>query len=326
MERVRWGIIGCGDVCEKKSGPAFHVCEGSELRAVMRRDADKARDFAHRHGVARWYADADALIGDPDVDAVYIATPPSAHADYVMRVAAAGKPAYVEKPMAVTHAQCVSMLDACERAGVKLFVAYYRRMLPVFVKVKALLDANAAGTVRMVRADLWHPPRAGDMDPREQHWHVRPAISGGGYLFDLGSHLLDILDFFFGPAVAVKAHVVNQAGWYDAEDAACASLKFASGVIGSLSFCFTADAAARTDRIEIVGSEGSISFSCFANNPVVLNRPEGREEFAAPLPEHVQQPLIQTIVDELRGRGCCPSTGVSGARTSLVLDQMVHAA
>src|SRR5688500_4072884 len=107
MDEIRWGIIGCGDVTEVKSGPGFQKARGSALVAVMRRDRAKAEDFARRHGVPRAYTDAEALIADPDVDAVYIATPPSSHRALALQVAAARKPCLVEKPMAMTHDECV---------------------------------------------------------------------------------------------------------------------------------------------------------------------------------------------------------------------------
>ena len=145
---IRWGIIGVGDVTEVKSGPGFQKAEHSALVAVMRRDAAKARDYAERHHVPRWYDDAKALIHDAEVDAVYIATPPNVHLDYTQMAAAAGKPVFVEKPMARTYAECQQMIDACRRAGVPLWVAYYRRRLPRFLKIKALVESGAIGEVR----------------------------------------------------------------------------------------------------------------------------------------------------------------------------------
>ena len=126
---IRWGIIGCGEVCEVKSGPAFVKCAGSTLVAVMRRDGAKAGDYARRHGVRKWYDDAEKLIRDPEVDAVYVATPPGTHEHYALRVAtaAAGKPCYVEKPMARSYVECARMVEAFRAAGRPLFVAYYRR-------------------------------------------------------------------------------------------------------------------------------------------------------------------------------------------------------
>ena len=134
MRTVRLGIIGCGNVTEVKSGPGFQKAKDSSLVAVMRRTGELAQDYAGRHDVPRWYADAEALIGDPEVDAIYIATPPSSHKEYVILAARAGKPIYVEKPMARTHAECQAMIAICREAGVPLYVAYYRRALPRFLK------------------------------------------------------------------------------------------------------------------------------------------------------------------------------------------------
>ena len=161
MEKVRWGIIGVGNVTERKSGPGFQQAERSELVAVMRRNGDLAADYARRNNVPRWYDDADELINDPQVDAVYVATPPSSHKEYVIRAARAGKPVYVEKPMARTAAECEEMMSACEEAGVGLFVAYYRRALPRFVTVKELMDGGWVGQLRSVSVRNERPAPVG---------------------------------------------------------------------------------------------------------------------------------------------------------------------
>src|SRR5262249_27928472 len=145
MDIVRWGIVGCGDVTEVKSGPGFQKARDSALVAVMRRDAAKAADFAKRHNVPRWYADADQLIGDPEVDAVYIATPPGTHEFYAMKVLAAGKPCYIEKPMSRNAAEARRITDAFAKKGIPLFVAYYRRAMPRYEKVRDLLKLGVLG-------------------------------------------------------------------------------------------------------------------------------------------------------------------------------------
>ena len=321
MRTIRWGIIGCGDVTEVKSGPALQRAAHSALVAVMRRDGARARDYAERHGVPRWYDDADALIRDPEVDAVYVATPPGSHAEYTVRAARAGKPVYVEKPMARDHAECVAMIDACRAARVPLFVAYYRRALPRFLEVKALLDDGAIGEVRFVSVALCQPPAAEDRDPATLPWRVDPAIAGAGRFLDLASHTLDFLDYALGPIADVAGHASNQAGLYPAEDIVTASWRFASGVHGTGTWCFTA--GDRRDVTEIVGSAGRIAFSTFDASPIVLTTERGIEQFAIDYPPHIQQPLIQTVVDALNGVGACPSTGESGARTSWVMDGML---
>ena len=139
MSKIGWGIIGCGDVTEVKSGPGFQKANNSELVAVMRRNDELAKDYARRHNVPRWYDDAEKLINDPDVNAVYVATPPSNHKQYTLMAAEAGKPIYVEKPMALNAKECSEMIEACKTAGVPLFVAYYRRALERFLKIKELI-------------------------------------------------------------------------------------------------------------------------------------------------------------------------------------------
>ncbi len=245
MDRVRWGIIGCGDVTEKKSGPAFQLAGGSELVAVMRRNGELARDYARRHNVPRWYDTADALIHDPGVDAVYVATPPSSHRDYVIAAARAGKPVYVEKPMALNYRQCGEMIAACESAHVPLFVAYYRRALPRFLKAKSLVDEGAIGKPRAVNIRLFQP--VSDADRRGiRHWRVDPAVAGGGYFVDLAPHTLDLLQYFFGPITAATGASANQGHLYEADDAVSASFVFANGVLGAGIWSFQASEDADT--------------------------------------------------------------------------------
>jgi predicted dehydrogenase len=273
-----------------------------------------------RHKVPKWYADASQLINDPEVNAIYIATPPSSHAPYTLMAAQAGKPVYVEKPMAIDYRQCQQMVDACKQAGVPLFVAYYRRCLPNFLKIKDLLQAGAIGEVRFVTIHLYHPAA---IKSGELPWRVDPAIAGGGLFYDLGSHQLDILDFFFGPIKKAIGMAANQAGLYPAEDIVCANFAFTSGVMGSGVWCFTT--AEKTDRTEIVGSKGKIIYSTFVNEePVVLQTTTGTQELTFQMPPHIQQPLIQTIVEELQGKGKCPSTGITAARTGWVMDEIMR--
>ena len=321
MPNIRWGIIGCGNVTEVKSGPGFQKANNSELVAVMRRNGDLARDYAQRHGVPRWYDNAAALINDSQVDAVYIATPPNSHLEYTEMAAAAGKPVYVEKPMARNAAECQTMLDACRAAGVPLFVAYYRRALARFLKIKELLDSEAVGRVRFVTITLYQPVHDDERDPDNLPWRVLPEIAGGGRFVDLAAHMLDFLDYALGPIAAAQGFAANQAALYPAEDIVNGTFTFESGVQGTGLWCFTAYNA--LDRTEIVGDRGKIVYSTFDDEPVQLMTGGGTTEFAIGYPTHIQQPLIQTVVDALTGAGNCPSTGQSAARTSWVMDHML---
>jgi 1,5-anhydro-D-fructose reductase (1,5-anhydro-D-mannitol-forming) len=320
MNQIRWGIIGCGDVCEVKSGPAFQKANGSALVAVMRRDAAKAADYAKRHGVPRWYDDADQLISDPEVDAVYIATPPGEHEHYALRVAEAGKPCYVEKPMARSYAECSRMNAAFAAKGKPLFVAYYRRRLPRFVRAKQLIDSGRLGVVtgcnyRMSRFFWPSPP---------DQWRLSAKQSGGGIFLDLGSHTLDVLDYLLGAFVEYGGSA-HGTGATDVEDSVALHFLTERGVIGTASWNFAGSSA--EDLIEIVGTEGRLSMTTFGNEPLRLVREEQREEdsssaetFSEPNPSHVHQPLVQTMVDDLLGQGKCVSTGESAARTARVMD------
>ena len=325
-ESVRWGIIGCGDVTEKKSGPGFQKARGSALVAVMRRSADRAADYARRHGVPRWYDDAQKLIDDPEVDAVYVATPPGSHLAYALRVAAAGKPAYVEKPMARDHAECARMVEAFRAArggrGVPLFVAYYRRSLPRALRVKQLIDDGAIGAVRFVQHTLSQPPTPAELEGGDLPWRVDPEVAGGGKFLDLASHALDLFDFLLGPITEASGRAANQGKLYAAEDVVAGTWAHRSGVVGSGVYCFTA--SERVDRCEIVGTKGVLTFQVLDNDLIELRTPAGGvRTFAEADPEHVQQPMIQAVVDELRGVGTSPSTGESAARASWVMDQML---
>ncbi|HEX2914462.1 MAG TPA: Gfo/Idh/MocA family oxidoreductase [Chloroflexia bacterium] len=318
MPVIKWGIVGCGDVCEVKSGPGFQKAANSELVAVMRRNARMAEDFARRHNVPRWYSDAGTLINDPEVNAVYIATPPGSHLEYTRMAARAGKPVYVEKPMARNYEECQAMLEACREAGVPLFVAYYRRAMPRFLHIKQLLEEGVIGEVRLVTVQLYQaPPVAGAQLP----WRVQPEISGGGLFVDVGSHALDLLDFYFGPVQQVAGFAANQGGYYPVEDLVTASFVHTSGVQVSGSWCFTTSQL--SDRIEIVGSQGKISFALLAPDPILLTTTKGTQQIEFGYPPHVQQPLIQTVVDQLNGVGVCASTGESAARTSKVMDAVL---
>lgn len=319
---IRWGIIGCGDVCEVKSAPAMNKIPGSRLVAVMRRDASKAADYAERHQVPKWYSDAEELINDPEVNAIYIATPPSSHATYTTMAAAAGKPIYVEKPMARTFQECEEMIAVCEKFKVPLFVAYYRRTLPQFLKVKELLASQVLGDIRLINLELYQSIEPDIVRGLDNNWRVDPSVAGGGFFYDLASHQLDYLDYLLGPISQAQGFRANQAGLYDAEDIVNANWVFENGVMGTGSWCFTVGAPSVKEEARIIGEKGQLAFHFFTSSKVVLETADGKEEFDFTMPKHIQQPLIEQIVAELQGRGESPSTGKSAARTNWVMDQI----
>lgn len=323
-QEVRWGVLGVGNVCEVKSAPAMKYISQSKLVAVMRRDEAKVRDYAQRHGVGKWYTSAEELINDNEVNAVYIATPPHMHLPLTRLVAAAGKPVYVEKPMARTFAECKEMIEICEDAGVPLYVAYYRRALPHFLNIKELIESGAIGEIRTVHINLKQVLKPDVVVHLENNWRINPEIAGGGYFFDLASHQLDLLDFFFGPVVKVNGFSSNQAKAYDAEDIVTGSFVFENGVLGTGNWCFTTSRTAEIDEIFIYGSKGLIRFETFGKGEFTLETDqEDPIHYHVDLPKHIQQPLIKTIVEDLLGTGTCPSTGITGARSNWVMGELV---
>lgn len=321
---IHWGFIGCGSVTEKKSGPAFSKIEGSEVVAVMRRDGEKARDYALRHGIGKWYDNADQLIHDPDVEAVYVATPPGSHAEYAIAAMKAGKPVYIEKPMAASYAECVEINKVSQETGVPCFVAYYRRTLPYFKRVKRLFDDGALGKLSSIQIRFAIPPYEADYDKNHLPWRVRKEIAGAGYFYDLASHQFDLLDFLFGPIENAEGFANNIAGLYEAEDSVNAAFRFASGLLGSGSWSFVAPQNTRTDLIDFVGTEGKLTFSTFEFTPIKLETAEGIQEFREENPENIQYFLIESIVRYLNGEGNLPvSTGISAARTNWVMDRIL---
>jgi len=325
MEKVCWGIIGAGDVCETKSGPPLMKTNNSTIKAVMRRSLDKAEDFAKRHGIEKWYDNADDLLNDPEVNAIYVATPPDSHAEYTLKAAAVGKPVYVEKPMARSPQECIAMIEACEKAKVPLYVAYYRRTLPNILKVKELIDNGVIGEIRTVDINLQMAIDNVDIaiNDHENNWRVDPKVAGGGYFYDLASHQLDALDFIFGPIVKANGFSENQSKSYIADDITVGVFKFKNGIIGKGLWAFNTSSTSESEITTIVGSKGQISFPFWGDNHVTLElENELPERFEFEVPKHIQEVLIQTIVDELLGKGICSSTGVSGARTNWVLEQI----
>jgi predicted dehydrogenase len=324
FETVNWGIIGVGDVTEIKSGPAFYKVEHSNLVAVMRRNAKKAADYADRHNVPRWYSDAKELINDPGVNAIYVATPPDSHAAYAIEAMRAGKPVYVEKPMALNYAECREMLEVSRLTGMPLWVAYYRRSLPAFLEAKKLIEAGEIGKPLMVNLKLHAQAAERNLTEEEMPWRVIPEIAGAGHFFDLASHQFDYLDFALGKVSEVKGIAMNLAGLYPAEDTVSGTWIHESGVVGTGSWSFIVDQHSVKDEIVITGEKGSITLSSFSS-PDRLTITTGKRETEINFdnPEHISQNLVQQLVDELRGVGTCVSTGGSAARTSRVLDSMV---
>lgn len=324
MKLLQWGFIGCGDVTERKSGPAFSEVEGSSVVAVMSRTEQHARTYAVTHGIKKWYTDAQELIDDPDVNAVYVATPPSSHVTFAIMAMKAGKPVYVEKPLASNYEDCARINRISEQTGVPCFVAYYRRYLPYFQRVKEIVNQGIIGKVINVQIRFSWPPRELDYaHPENLPWRLQPEIAGGGYFYDLAPHQLDLLQDMFGVIVEARGICANRGKLYSAEDSVSAVFQFENGLPGSGSWCFVGHESAREDRILLIGQQGSLSFSVFNYEPIALHTSEGTQHFNVPNPKYVQYPLIRNVCEHLQGVAVCECTSVSATPVNWVLDRIL---
>jgi len=321
MNTIRWGMIGCGSVTELKSGPAFNKVEGSSLVAVMRRDAQKLKDYATRHKVPHCFTDANELIQHPEVDAVYIATPPKYHEDYAIAAMKAGKPVYVEKPMAIDLAACMRMDAYSKQSGVKLVIAHYRRALPLFLEVKRLVDNLAIGQITNVRIEMLKKA-GGNFDPSE-NWRLDPTIAGGGYFYDLAPHQLDLVFYFFGKALSYQGSASNQADLYPAEDTVSGTMLLENGIQFKGDWCFCAPADQDTDLFEITGTEGKISFPVFGHT-ISLEQKGMTKLIEFDPPEHNQQNLIGKIVPYFLGIGANPCSAEEAMQSMRVMESFVY--
>lgn len=319
MKNLNWGIIGCGDVTEIKSGPAFNRIDQSKLVAVMRRNAQKAEDYAARHGVPRWYDNAYDLINDPEVNAVYVATPPLQHEVYTVASLMAGKPVYVEKPMTMNEESAIKMLQASERTGVKLTVAHYRRGLPMFNEIKQLLANGTIGKVRLVSLKMLQSPHANIIANVEENWRVDPKVAGGGLFHDLAPHQLDLMLYFFGDVLHAAGASLNQGGEYAADDAVAATILFENGVLFNGLWSFTVPVEETKDLCEIIGSEGKVSFPIFGNE-YIIHKQGKTERMVFEHPPHIQQPMIEQVAAYFRGEAPNPCGAEEGVKIMRLLD------
>lgn len=324
MKLLNWGFIGCGEVTEKKSGPAFNEVDNSQVLAVMSRNETKARSYAERHHIQKWYTDAQKLIDDPDVNAIYIATPPSSHATYAIMAMRAGKPVYVEKPLASNYDDCIRINRISEQTGIPCFVAYYRRYLPYFQRVKKILSCGLIGNIINVQIRFSCPPR--DLDyasERSLPWRLQPDIAGGGYFYDLAPHQLDILQELFGVITEAEGICANRGHLYPTEDSISACFKFESGLPGSGSWCFVGHKSAKEDCITVIGDKGMLSFSVYNYNPIQLITSEATTSITVSNPPYVQLPIIKAVIEDLQGIGICSCTSVSATPVNWVMDRIL---
>ena len=320
---VNWGIIGCGDVCEVKSGPAFNKVPNSKLTAVMRRDLAKAKDYAERHKVPVFYDDANDLINDKEVNAVYIATPPSSHEMYTEMTLKTGKPVYIEKPVTLNALSCQRMIEMEKHYNNKVSVAHYRRALPLFNKIKELVNEEAIGKIKLIQLKTLQPEASKIITQTDDNWRINPEISGGGLFHDLSPHQLDILYWIFGEPKEAYLKAVNQGKHYDAPDLTILQVTFANDIYLNAVWNFNVAETATADECEIIGDKGSIRFAFFRKSTIELTTSAGKQIFESDYTENIQQPHINNIVQFFRGEGPNPCSLEEALVTMRIMDKAV---
>lgn len=317
MDRINWGIIGCGNVTEVKSGPGFRLAANSDVVAVMRRNRELAQDYAKRHQVDRYYDDAYDLLQDPHVNAVYIATPPGSHEEYALAALERGLPVYIEKPVGIDLPAARRIAAAVSAAGVRASVAHYRRRLPAFVAVKQWLEEGRIGRVRHVDLQLWKNA------PRENAgWRLDPALSGGGHFHDLAPHQLDILLYYFGEPLKVTG--ISTGADPRIADQVSGQILFPDEVLFNGGWNFEAPSSKEEDVCTITGDAGTIRFHFFRDfHLAMLETTEGTETFRFEMPAHVQASLIAEVAQYFRGQGANPSSVEDAVAGMQMMEQLL---
>lgn len=317
MSTIKWGIIGCGDVAEVKSGPAFQKVDNSELIAVMRRNAAKAEDFAKRHQVPFFYDTIDDIINHPEINALYIATPPSTHLEIAKQCLTAGKFVYLEKPMTM-DAHEAKELEKFVQENHKIVVAHYRRNLPAFQKVKELLDAKAIGNVLFADITILQSTTNNVIAKTDDNWRLKPEISGGGYFHDIGPHQVDLMLHYFGKIKKAQGFATSTQN-NKVADIVNGIIAFENGIQFRGVWNFIASEKEIKDECKIYGEKGTITFS-FYGEKVFLNTSDKNEVFSFENPSHLQQPLIEQTVNYFLGKATNPCTINDGVEVMKILD------
>jgi predicted dehydrogenase len=318
--RVGWGLVGCGDIARRRVAPALRDLDNCELIAVNRADAARAETFASEFGAKRWHADWRELVVDPEVEAVYVATPVHLHAGQAVAAAEAGKHVLCEKPLALTVAECERMNAAAEANGVLLGVAYYRRFYPVVERVREILETGEIGVPVIAQVNAFER-----FDPEPGHprrWLLDKLRSGGGPMFDFGCHRVEVLFNLFGDVSAVRGLASNVVFEREVEDTACALLKFARGTQVVISV--THAAREPQDTLEIFGSEGSLRVEVLNEGRLRVRTKDGERIESHPPHENLHQPLVEDFARAVIEGRPPRVDGRVGQRVSEILE-MIYA-
>jgi predicted dehydrogenase len=321
MKTISWAMIGCGDVTEKKSAPALYKSENSRLKSVYSRTYEKAIDYAKRHNIPNVCKAFEEILLDKEIDAVYIATPPKEHRNYAIACLKAGKIPYIEKPMAMNFAQCQEILEASKQYNLPVYVAYYRRGLEKYLYIKSLIDSGILGKILFVRLTHFMKPQSCDLDIKTLPWRLKKEETGGGKFIDMTTHVIDIVQYFFGDIKQVKSFADNKGDFYEVEDTVTALFETEKGILISGLWCYVSDFD--NEEMLISGSKGTIFTNglYYGKVKTLINSKEETKDFIEP--EHIAMPYMQMVINEMAGGKKSPADVISAANNIWVIDEVL---
>lgn len=319
MKKLRWALVGCGDIARKRVAPALRDLDNCEFVGVCRQHPDLAEDFAKKFGAKKYYNSTGELVDDDEIDAVYVATPVYLHAEQTIAAAKAKKHILCEKPMALNPAQCDRMLKACRKNNVKLGIAYYRHFYPIIARVKQIIEAGEIGKPVLLQInafEYFNPPK-----DHHRHWFVEKDKAGGGPMFDFGCHRIELLLNILGQVKSVKGFFSNAVFDIEVEDTATAHFTFERGANAVLNVTRAGFEAA--DTLDIYGDKGSIHIPVLNDAAMIVKTAAGQRTELHPPHPNVHLPMIddftQAVLDDQR-----PAIGPDIAREINRILQLIY--
>ena len=316
--KVKWGLIGCGDISRKRVAPALRELDHCELVSVNRADSSRLESFAREFGAPKWFETWQDLVVDDEIDAVYVATPVYLHAEQTIRAAEAGKHVLCEKPMAMDRSECQRMIDAAKANNVRLGVAYYRHFYPVVERIKKLIQNGRIGLP--VYAQVRNHERFNRRPGEPRYWLLVKSLSGGGPMMDMGCHRIEVLQNIFGPIADVKATLSNVVFEREVEDTATAVLRFETGFSATITSTHATEES--QDSLDIFGCRGSIHVPSLNAGVMTIVTEKGVREEKHPPHANVHLPLIEDFANAILEDREPVVTGEIGLAVNAVLDRI----
>lgn len=289
MKKLKFGLIGCGDISQKRVAPAIRDLDNCELVAVNRARYELAEAFAREFGAKRWYRTWRELLKDEEVEAVYVATPHDQHMEQTIAAAEAGRHVLCEKPMALNARDCRPMIDACKSNGVKLGIAYYRHFYPSVNRIKEIIASGELGKISTVRINAfeWHEFESDS----PQYWVFRKCESGGGPMMGFGCHRIEVLLNILGPVKRTAGFIDNVIFDREVEDNSAALFHFERGAFGVL--CVSNSIFEPGDTLDVYGSKGSVHIPVLNRGSMVIKTEQGERSEEHPPHPNLHLPLIE---------------------------------